>query len=344
MRYNKDQRLFMVEKYHKLKNYTLVQRAWRTNFKNYRVPKIDTIKNTIRRLNDTGSVVDTHRLREKPSQKRQDAIEFLKDKFSADPTLSIRQASSSAEVSYGMVQSILKEDLHLKPYKLHEWHQLLEGDYKKRLDFADFFMDLPKNALSRLICCDEAYFYLTRQINSQNDRMWLESKPTDKIERPLQDQKVLVWCAISCGQTYGPYFFEESVNQHNYLEMLKKFFYKKHCQMPNYNKNYFLQDGATPHTANMVQDYLKSKFLSRFFDKDKWPPRSPDLNPCDFFLWGYLKKRVYNPLPDSLDSLKANIVREFTNIPKKTLKSTFDEFYKRLEKLKINNGAHVEEK
>ena len=91
------------------------------------------------------------------------------------------------------------EDLHLKPYKLHEWHQLLESDYEKRVKFADFFMGLPKNALARLVCCNEAYFYLTRQINSQNDRMWLESKPTDKIERPLHDQKVLVWCAISCG-------------------------------------------------------------------------------------------------------------------------------------------------
>ncbi|KAJ8959387.1 hypothetical protein NQ318_022074 [Aromia moschata] len=24
-----------------------------------------------------------------------------------------------------------------------------------------------------------------------------------------------------------------------------------------------------------------------------WPPRSPDLNPCDFFIWGDLKQKVY---------------------------------------------------
>lgn len=344
MRFNKNQRLFMVEKYYESKNYTLVRRAWRSNFKNDRAPCLRTIKRTIERFTSTGSLASLPPLQRKPTQKREDAKNTLEEIFKETPTMSIRKASDSANISYGLVQSILKEDLHLKPYKMHEWHELLAGDYQKRLDFADFFMKLPKNALSLLICCDEAYFYLTRQINKQNDRMWLESKPTDKIERPLQDQKVLVWCAISCGQTYGPYFFEESVNQHNYLEMLKNFFYKKHCQMPNYNKNYFLQDGATPHTANSVQDYLKSKFLSRFFDKEKWPPRSPDLNPCDFFLWGYLKKRVYTPMPDSLDSLKANIVREFKNIPKKTLKSTFDDFYKRLEKLKINLGGHVEDK
>jgi hypothetical protein len=34
------------------------------------------------------------------------------------------------------------------------------------------------------------------------------------------------------------------------------------------------------------------------------------MNPCDYFLWGYLKSRIYNPLPKDLDDLKANIERE----------------------------------
>ena len=25
-----------------------------------------------------------------------------------------------------------------------------------------------------------------------------------------------------------------------------------------------------------------------------WPPRSPNLTPCDFFMWGYLKELVYH--------------------------------------------------
>ena len=26
-----------------------------------------------------------------------------------------------------------------------------------------------------------------------------------------------------------------------------------------------------------------------------WPPRSPDLTPCDVFLWGYVKDNAYKP-------------------------------------------------
>ena len=67
---------------------------------------------------------------------------------------------------------------------------------------------------------------------------------------------------------------------------------------------------------------------------DSWtrqngPSRSPDLNPCDFFLWGYLKKRVLNPIPKTLEDLKENITREMKKIPKEILKSSFLNFVKR---------------
>lgn len=344
MRFDQTKRTFLMKKYYELGSFRSVQKAWRTKFKNERAPCVNTIKYTVQRFEKSGSVTSSTPTHAKPSHKKEEAKNQLKDLFSDNPSLSIRKATAITGISYGSVRSILKDDLHLKPYKLHEWHELKEGDYQKRVTFADFFKSLPKNALSFLICCDKAYFYLVPPINSQNDRMWLESKPSDKIERPLHDEKVLVWCAISCGQAYGPYFFQESVNQHNYLEMLRDFFWKRHCQVSNFQKYYFAQDGATPHTANIVQKYLKSKFSNRFIDKEKWPPRSPDLNPCDFFLWGYLKARVYNPIPDSIDTLKINIEREFKKISKEKLKSVFDDFYKRLDLLESRNGAHVEDK
>jgi len=38
------------------------------------------------------------------------------------------------------------------------------------------------------------------------------------------------------------------------------------------------------------------------------PPRSPDVTPCDLFLWGYVKDRVYVPsLPASIPELKVRI-------------------------------------
>ncbi|GBM56798.1 hypothetical protein AVEN_145974-1 [Araneus ventricosus] len=65
---------------------------------------------------------------------------------------------------------------------------------------------------------------------------------------------------------------------------------------------WFMQDGATPHPTNEVFDLLEEHFNERIvslgYPKSKnmgidWPSYSPDLNPCDSFLWGYIKDKVY---------------------------------------------------
>ena len=143
-----------------------------------------------------------------------------------------------------------------------------------------------------MICSDEAYFYLTLPINNQNNRIWSESQPCVDVETPLHDQKILVWCAISAKRVFGPFYFEDTVDQHNYLDMMKKFFWPKLLKTADYKKYHFQQDSVTPHTAIAVQTWLGQKFENKFIDKNLWPRRSPDPNPCDFFLWGHLKEVV----------------------------------------------------
>lgn len=342
MGYNKSQRVFLIRKFNFLKNASLVRRAWRTKFKNLPAPSISTIHYINNKFNKTGSVVYIQHKHAKPTAKREDSKNRLKIIISEDPTLSIRKLSVELGVSYNLTRDILRVDLRLKPYKYGEKHELKHQDYQKRLDFAHWFLKKPKNANQYLICTDEAFFYLKESVNKQNNRMWLESKPEDWIEKPLHDQKVLVWCGISATKIYGPYYFDKKVNQHNYLDMLKKFFWPKHLRTKDYQMFDFQQDGATPHTACIVQNWLTDHFGTKFWNKQRWPPRSPDLNPCDFFLWGYLKSKVYKPLPKNLDDLKANIEREIKNIDKTVLKSTFLNFEKRCKLLIDKNGGHVE--
>jgi hypothetical protein len=59
--------------------------------------------------------------------------------------------------------------------------------------------------------------------------------------------------------------------------------------------------------------------MSRFGDK-AWPLLSPDLSACDFFLWGYLKQKVYLNRPNTIQALKENIPAEIARIPQDTLR------------------------
>jgi hypothetical protein len=52
----------------------------------------------------------------------------------------------------------------------------------------------------------------------------------------------------------------------------------------------------------------------RIINKGLWPLRSPDLNPCDFYLWGKLKRVVYANNPHDLEALKQNIPEAIYNI------------------------------
>ncbi|GFU58323.1 uncharacterized protein TNCV_4389921 [Trichonephila clavipes] len=57
---------------------------------------------------------------------------------------------------------------------------------------------------------------------------------------------------------------------------------------------WFQQDGATCHTARAIIDLLKDTFGDRLisrFGPVNWPPRSCDLTPLDYFLWGYVNDR-----------------------------------------------------
>jgi hypothetical protein len=63
--------------------------------------------------------------------------------------------------------------------------------------------------------------------------------------------------------------------------------------------------------------------ISRFGDVE-WSPRSPDLSACDFFLWGYLMKKVYAHRPHTIQQLKDCIREEIQEIPVNMLRKVMD--------------------
>ena len=60
----------------------------------------------------------------------------LTDLIQEFPKISIRKASSAVRLSFCCVKSFFK-DLHLKPYKEHEYNLLKPADNAKRIVFVD---------------------------------------------------------------------------------------------------------------------------------------------------------------------------------------------------------------
>ena len=74
-----------------------------------------------------------------------------------------------------------------------------------------------------------------------------------------------------------------------------------------------------------------------------WPSYSPDLNPAAFFLWGFLKERVYlDPVPKTIEQLKNNIRREAKKLKIDMVKRAIDNMLTRVQNLSYRKGARFE--
>ncbi|GFV90376.1 DUF4817 domain-containing protein [Trichonephila clavipes] len=108
----------------------------------------------------------------------------------------------------------------------------------------------------------------------------------------------------------------------------------------------FQQDGATCHTARATIDLLKDTFGDRLisrFGPVNWPPRSCDLTPLDYFLWGYVKSLVYADKPQTLDHLEDNIRRVIADIRPQMLEKVIENWTSRLDYIRASRGNPMPE-
>ena len=120
-------------------------------------------------------------------------------------------------------------------------------------------------------------------------------------------------------------------------------FLMPHLKTLQINDVWFQQNEASPHYSLMVRRYLDETFSNHWIGRGgpvEWPPRSPDLTPLDFFLWGYLKFRVYRNNPKSTDELKSAIVYECRKITPQTLLKVLSNCIRRMLICKQNSGRH----
>jgi hypothetical protein len=107
---------------------------------------------------------------------------------------------------------------------------------------------------------------------------------------------------------------------------------------------WFQQDGATAHMARISMQVLREMFpgkLTSLRGDVGWPAHSSDLAPCDFFLWGYLKSKVYTHRPENLQALKDAIGWEIAAIPPAMTEGVMRAFRNRLGECIANDGHHL---
>ena len=94
---------------------------------------------------------------------------------------------------------------------------------------------------------------------------------------------------------------------------------------------HFQKDGATCHTSGENNGLLHEKFSDRVISRNGdyiWPPRSCDLTPLDFFIWGYAKDKVYADAPWSIQELEEKIRAVIDEIEPQMCENVMENFIK----------------
>ena len=223
----------------------------------------------------------------------------------------------------------LTKELKYHPYKMVHRQLLKPQDPPRRLDFCNWFMTKTDQQLEGFNWSDESNFHLCGHVNTQNVRRYAPLKTSDPVnggrpahfaqDHPVYTPKLMVFAGITGkGQIFCLKFYRnQTMTGPTYHSLLQYLVLPELRALNggNLDNLTWTQDGAPCHVTNKNMTYLDRQFGEKVVSRKPirgrdWPARSPDLNPCDIFLWPYLKSKVYSPLPRNLDELETNIRRE----------------------------------
>jgi hypothetical protein len=102
----------------------------------------------------------------------------------------------------------------------------------------------------------------------------------------------------------------------------------------------YQQDGATPHTHRLTQEWCEEHFPS-FLDKNHWPLNSPDLNPLDYSIWDEFVHQMNWNNVRSKQTLIKELKRAVKIIRKTVVFESCNSFSNRLYRLSKNDFNYL---
>ena len=212
-----------------------------------------------------------------------------------------------------------------------------EEHIRKRLSFAEGYLNWKDEDWDRVIFSDETHCYLghhgvhwvQRPIGAAYDKEYL----TAHIPH---EQRVSLWgCFCSAGIGEGEIFTDnldgplyKSILQNNLLQTSKYYFPSGHW--------WFQQDNDPKHKSHIASDWL----FSHGVDCIDHPPHSPDLNPIEE-VWEILKREVDKKHASNVEELKLAIEDCWNDLDPAYLKTLVFSMHSRCEAVIANNGYKI---
>lgn len=229
---------------------------------------------------------------------------------------SMNKMAKELNVNPRTVRLIVRNELGLFPYKLLKAQTLADRHKIARLQKCEAMLRrFRNNKHRRILFTDEKVFSVEQYHNHHNDRELLpkgsyKDPNRTRVTRSQGPANVMVWAGV-CATGKTPLVFVEKgvkVNSTVYQKMLND------EVVPWANDHFgnrpwtFQQDGASAYTSRSTQGFLRDTFPD-IIAKTEWPANSPDLNPCDYSIWGILETKLNGKKFRSVQALKNALIK-----------------------------------
>ncbi|UYV60717.1 hypothetical protein LAZ67_1002021 [Cordylochernes scorpioides] len=267
----------------------------------------------------------------------------------ANRRITVREVAEDLNISIGSCHSIFINDLGMRRVAAKFVPKLLNCDQKQhRMNIANEMLDSVRddpNLLQRVITGDEAWVYgYDVETKAQSSQWKLPHEPRPKKARQVRSNvKVLLTVFFDCRGVVHHKFLPQgrTVNKEYYLQVMRNLREAIRQKRPDLwkNKNWLLHhDNAPAHTSLLVRDFLaKNNTLMM-----PQPPYSPDLAPCDFFLFPKLKRPMKGRRYATLDEIKTASKEELKKIFKYDFLKCLEDWKNRWHKCIISHGDYFE--
>ena len=242
------------------------------------------------------SVRDDERCGRSKEVKTPGLIGQIKNFMAKDRHVYVETISAQFDVSVGTVHTIIREELKMQKICAKFVPRVLREDQKERHchDSREMveLINSDSAVLDALVNCDESWIYCYEpETEFPVEACWLsqtQDGQTEKIhlqtfDDPFFDSTGMIYMHwVPTGQT---------VNKEYYVEVLREFrkrFLGKRPALFKSGQWHFLQDNAPVHNSILVTDYLTKMGIKTV----PHPPYSPDLAPCDFWLFPKHKENL----------------------------------------------------
>jgi len=308
---------------------------------------LSTVRRWIAKFKDGETQVDDRPRSGRPREAvTQEKIAKVKELVTNDRHITTQILEDEIGISHDRIVHILHNELDLHKV-CAKWipHKLSADHKEKRVEISKQLLEVLEKGYNNIITGDETWMYFFTVSSKESNKVWLEKgENRPQIVRTAQNSKKRMFCffytvdgviariVVEKGKTVNGELYRNQILPEVFSNFMKK---RGRSTVRDVMLHH---DNAAPHKAAVVTEYLREERVKLL----PHPPYSPDLAPCDFYLFPKIKKELGGRSFDNVENLSRAIQAIVENVPKEEYYKSFDSWRNRLKKCIEVEGEYFE--